>query len=247
MDNKICKWCEEDKPISEFSLRKKNGKINTRAECKKCSSERRRELYHTRNKEKILARNKKYIEARREYKKEYDKKREINNKAIRGKQRKLYYLHNKEEIKNNRKEYYYSNKDKVISLNNDYVRRNKEKVRLRQRENHKKRKQEDIGYSILKVLRTRVGSAVKRKGKKCNKTMYLVGCDMPFLLKYIEEKFSDGMTWNNYGKKGWHVDHIIPCAKFDMTNIEDQKKCFHYTNLQPLWWIDNLKKGAKIL
>jgi len=52
------------------------------------------------------------------------------------------------------------------------------------------------------------------------------------------------MTWSNYGK-GWHIDHIKPCASFDLSNPEQQKICFHYTNLQPLWAIDNIKKGAK--
>jgi hypothetical protein len=55
------------------------------------------------------------------------------------------------------------------------------------------------------------------------------------------------MTWDNYGKKGWHVDYILPCASFDLTKEEEQKKCFHYTNLQPLWWLDNIKKSDKIL
>ena len=51
------------------------------------------------------------------------------------------------------------------------------------------------------------------------------------------------MTWENHGQYGWHVDHIKPCALFDLTKIEEQKKCFHYTNLQPLWWRDNIKKS----
>ena len=51
------------------------------------------------------------------------------------------------------------------------------------------------------------------------------------------------MSWGNYGK--WHVDHIRPCASFNLVNEEEQKKCFHYTNLQPLWAKDNLSKGSK--
>jgi hypothetical protein len=75
--------------------------------------------------------------------------------------------------------------------------------------------------------------------------MELIGCDVPFLLKYLESKFSNGMTWNNYGK--WHVDHIKPCNSFDLQDIIQQKKCFHYTNLQPLWAYDNLSKGDKVI
>ena len=54
------------------------------------------------------------------------------------------------------------------------------------------------------------------------------------------------MTWKNWGVKGWHLDHIIPCASFDLSLPEEQKKCFHYTNLQPLWAEDNLSKGSKL-
>ena len=56
--------------------------------------------------------------------------------------------------------------------------------------------------------------------------------------------FSISMNWKNYGFKGWHIDHIIPCCKFDLSKENEQRKCFHYTNLNPMWAIDNLKKGS---
>lgn len=55
------------------------------------------------------------------------------------------------------------------------------------------------------------------------------------------------MSWENYGIRGWHIDHIKPCASFDLSIIEEQKECFHYTNLQPLWWHENLAKSDKII
>ena len=64
---------------------------------------------------------------------------------------------------------------------------------------------------------------------------------------HLENQFVDGMNWNNYGKNGWHIDHIKPCASFDLTDPKQQKICFHYTNLQPLWAIDNLIKHSKLL
>ena len=67
------------------------------------------------------------------------------------------------------------------------------------------------------------------------------------LVTYIEKLFVDGMSWDNYGPTGWHIDHIKPCASFDLTNQDEQRQCFHYTNLQPLWAADNIRKGAKMV
>ena len=72
--------------------------------------------------------------------------------------------------------------------------------------------------------------------------MEYVGCSPAFLREHLERLFSDGMTWENQGE--WHVDHIRPCASFDLSTEEEKKRCFHYTNLQPLWATDNLSKGA---
>lgn len=72
----------------------------------------------------------------------------------------------------------------------------------------------------------------------------LLGCTTENFVSYIETRFVKGMTWENYGAKGWHIDHIRPCASFDLTDIEQQKACFHYTNLQPLWARDNCRKGS---
>ena len=76
-------------------------------------------------------------------------------------------------------------------------------------------------------------------------TEKLLGCTFEYFIEYLQRLFKVGMTWKNYGK--WHIDHIKPCASFDLSKLEAQKKCFHYTNLQPLWAEENLKKGAKII
>ena len=79
--------------------------------------------------------------------------------------------------------------------------------------------------------------------KKYLKAEELVGCSIHYLKEYLTKQFKSGMNWNNVGK--WHVDHIIPVVKFNLKDPEQQKTCFHYTNLQPLWALDNLKKGTK--
>lgn len=88
-------------------------------------------------------------------------------------------------------------------------------------------------------LRTRIGKFV-RNGQSATKEL---GCSVVELKLYLESKFLPGMTWENYGK--WHVDHILPLSKFDLTDPEQFKKAAHFSNLQPLWATDNIKKGNK--
>jgi len=80
---------------------------------------------------------------------------------------------------------------------------------------------------------------------KSKRTMELLGTSIDNFWSHLESKFKPGMSRNNYGKR-WHIDHVVPCAYFDLTKPEEQFKCFHYTNLQPLWAKENLKKGAKL-
>lgn len=107
-----------------------------------------------------------------------------------------------------------------------------------------KRRKADPGFRISLSLRSRISGAIRNKGVwKSEKTKDLLGCSFEDFLSYLETLFKPGMSWLNYGE--WHLDHIKPCAVFDLTDLHQQKECFHYTNLQPLWAIENLKKGAK--
>lgn len=100
-------------------------------------------------------------------------------------------------------------------------------------------------YAIASKLRSRVLSAVRSQGgKKAGSTMKLVGCSTSELISHLEGQFQPGMTWENHGS--WHIDHKKPCASFNLVDPEEQRRCFHFSNLQPLWGVDNLKKGSKI-
>jgi hypothetical protein len=115
-----------------------------------------------------------------------------------------------------------------------YMEQNRGHRNSRARQINKVRRNNDIDYRMKGVLRCRLYSAVKNdKGHKSASTMKLVGCDILFLKGYLEAQFEPNMSWDNYGE--WHIDHILPCASFDLTSPEQQQKCFHYTNLQPLW------------
>jgi len=100
----------------------------------------------------------------------------------------------------------------------------------------KVRGKRDIYQSLLKVIHY---SLAKRKAIKRKRTMNLTGCSLDFLYLYIEKQFTEGMSWDNYGKYGWHIDHIIPCNTFNLFDEKEQERCFHYSNLRPLWASEN--------
>lgn len=113
----------------------------------------------------------------------------------------------------------------------------------------KNRIKTDPTFKLKMILRSRLSDAIKKQfGTKAYKSIELLGCTIEEARQHIEQQFTEGMTWDNHGigDDKWHIDHIIPCASFDLTDKEQQKLCFHYTNLQPLWQPDNLKKSDKI-
>ena len=130
---------------------------------------------------------------------------------------------------------------------------NPEKIKaivMKHRPNKNKRVRErmltDLDFKMRKRLSGRIRQALKgQKSTKMFKTLDIIGCTVYALRQHLESQFELGMSWDNHTFNGWHIDHIRPCASFDLTKPEQQKQCFHYTNLQPLWAEDNLKKGAK--
>lgn len=123
---------------------------------------------------------------------------------------------------------------------------NREKIQQTNTAYEKNRKLTDEEFKLLKTLRSRLGNALKKQNSsKNNKTIELLGCSISFLKGYLAGKFKEGMSWENHGE--WHIDHIKPCASFNLLDEEEHKKCFHYTNLEPLWAAENLSKGCKII
>lgn len=213
--HKICKTCKVDKPIIEFRFREDENRYIT--SCKNC--------------EKIS--------------------------------RKLNYILKKKSIRLSRKNYYKSNKDKILQQNKLWRSNNKEIIKnsnkmyriknyhilKRKRELNKSnrnaklrnRYKNDIKYRIICSLRHRLWETIVKE-YKITSIKNLIGCSIDELKIYLSSQFKQGMSWDNYGK--WHIDHIRPCASFDLTDPEQQKQCFHYTNLQPLWAVDNLRKNS---
>ena len=147
-------------------------------------------------------------------------------------------------MKQRRKEQYIKHREKRLLAVKEYVKNNKDKIRKRRSEYTINRYHNDPAFKIKMTLSRRMRGLIKKNGTR---TVDLIGCSIDDLKKHLEAKFTDGMNWENYGRNGWHIDHIRPCAGFDLTKKKQQKICFHYTNLQPLWEADNIRKGDKIL
>lgn len=117
------------------------------------------------------------------------------------------------------------------------------KIKLKTTKKWKKNR--GLQYKIRNNISARIYFAIKNNSsKKSINTIKLLGCDIKFFMKYIESQFIDGMAWENYGK--WELDYIMPCSRFDLTDEKQQKECFHYTNYQPLWKNDSIKKFNKL-
>ena len=167
-------------------------------------------------------------EIRAKYQKEYYE----NNKEKKTEYDKQYYQKNKEKGRENSRRYYQRSKEKV----KEYKLANKERFNARRRE----RREKDITWRLKTNLRTRLIAILGRK--KSISALNLVGCTVNELREHIEKQWQPGMNWDNHTKTGWHIDHIKPVNTFDLTDIEQQRKCFHYSNLRPLWAKDNLSR-----
>ena len=134
----------------------------------------------------------------------------------------------------------------------DRVRANKKTKPQRDKsaEYARRKRREDLQFAVKGRLRCRVRGAIRNhtggKAVKMSTTMDLVGCSPSKLIAHLESLFTPEMSWEHFKAGGIHIDHIKPCTSFDLTKESEQRKCFNYKNLQPLWAKDNLSKGAKI-
>lgn len=113
------------------------------------------------------------------------------------------------------------------------------------KEYHSRRYRDDVEYKLQHLVRNRLLNSIKNGVKKGSAVRDL-GCSIEELRMYLESKFQPGMSWENHGLHGWHIDHIRPLSSFDLGKEDEIKKACHYTNLQPLWASENIKKCAKI-
>jgi hypothetical protein len=167
------------------------------------------------------------------------------------------YINNKEKTNASSKAWYELNRERHIEHTSNYQKQNPEKNRLSTAKylknnpeyynNYRRnRYKTDPQFKLRIVLGNRINSALKsKKNIKIQKTLFLLGCTLEELQKYLQNQFKGEMNWDNHGSY-WEVDHIIPCSSFNLLDLTQQKQCFHYTNLQPLTVTQNRQKSNKI-
>lgn len=227
--------------IEEIKEYKKNWAKEKRKDPEwKAKQNANRKISRVRYKDIELEKNRKWKASNKERVKEY---------------RKQYWKKNQEQEKENfakwkseNEDYYKEIKsqcDKNYRLNNkEKIKEQKENYKLIRNEQQRDRYYSDINYNISKKLRASFRQAFELQGKvKKERVLKYLGCSLDELKIHLEKQFTIGMNWENKGE--WHIDHIKPVSLFDHSNEEQIKECWNYKNLQPLWETDNCKKSNK--
>lgn len=239
--DKICTKCKLVKSETSFS-KDKNSTSGLYSRCKECTKREtklksaeqkakeneRSRRYKLNNKDKVKQTAQSWYQRNKEKVIEYSKSRTYQNYSKHLERQRLYCSKNKEK----RKEYLSKNKIRISETK-------------RKRENY--RYNNDLMFKIRKSLRARLNKALSRN-YKTGSAVNALGISINDFKDYIEKLFQPGMSWENWGKlDGWEIDHIVPLSSFNLTNTEELNKACHYTNLQPLWSIDNRIKGNRLV
>ena len=234
--------CKEIKNVDEF-YKEKAKSDGYKSACKQCNSIKNKE-YRDNNKKHYKElweeyketdickhRGKRYYRANKEKCLLACKKWRGDNLDKVKEQRKLNNIKYKEKYTRQHKIWSENNPDKIRKYSNDRYYRNKDKIDAKINKNISKHMWESL-----------------KGNKQGSHWEILVGYTLNDLQIHLESKFQEGMSFNNYGKTGWHIDHIIPISlwKFEKPEDREFKQCWALCNLQPLWAVDNLRKGNKI-
>lgn len=246
---KVCTKCGVEKELEEFPKHKECTDGHS-GRCKACKVLRDRELReanpdrysayaHT---PKALATKQKYYAENRERinatnMANYYKKSEARKKASRE-----YYYKNREHNNERSRDYYQKNRVEIRAKCNEYKKNNRELFNTAFRKAKKEQPTLRMEYNLRSRMRIALNNA---SSKKKGHFWEIMGCTGKELKTYIEALFTESMSWDLYKEGEIHLDHIRPCASFDLSNAQEQKLCFNYRNLQPMWAKENLSKADK--
>lgn len=155
--------------------------------------------------------------------------------------RHLLYLKNRQKKREASLAYYYENKERRLAYKKRWLQQNKKRWATYIRNRY----HTDPIFRISLRLRQRITQALKHN-RLTIPALTALGCTVPELKAHLESKFQPGMTWENWGKHGWHIDHIVPLSSFDLNDPEQLKQACHFSNLQPLWAHENWSKHATV-
>lgn len=264
-----CKTCKQDLSEDKFQFRKDTQKYHP--DCKKCKNSKEK----LRRKAGLVKKRVKFnyacIECKTQKEPEdfYIKDKKTGRcdstcKECRKSGAKKWHIDNRTKSIENKKKWHEKNRDKVlVRMRKNYQRRmkenpekeyedrkkwkfeNRDKVKIYMKKYHKNRYATNINYKLACLLRGNANRIIKKGCKKNCKTLKMLGCSVQFVRDWLKSQFDEHMTWKNHGSY-WHMDHFFPVACFDLTKPEEQNKCFHWSNLQPLEGRANLRKGCKI-
>jgi hypothetical protein len=268
MPEKRCNICGVVKPYSEFR-RHRDCIGGVAARCKKCVSK-YDSKYRDENRDKVLEAQRKYDRRVRGEIARGERVVSERAKAVKRKYDLVYRRDNRERLTENAREYWIKNRDTLLERKRRYYLKNREEIKkkvaiyqsdpgFRRKRNAylrdytRRKRREDPMYKLVENLRCRVKDAVRGRYKKSRSAIELIGCSVKVVKWFLEQQFypdpetGEEMTWENYGTFGWHIDHIKPISYFDLSNLEEQRMAFHASNLQPLWWHENLSKGGRLV
>ena len=264
-----CKKCSVIKPLSEYR-KYTTGKGGIKSICKECDNIRRRD-WKRKNSDKINERRRYLTANDPEYRNRNNRNktqwridnREHHLKTHREGAKRRYWENPdyREKRLQDARNYQKNRTDEQIQRDRErryqYTQDNKEKITTYKKEWIKNKLKTDPVYKIKRGLTQRFRVALNRYlngkpiGVRGDSAVELLGCSLPEFMEYMEEQFynnpetSEKMTWDNWKVDGWHIDHIKPLSKFNLNDPKQVEKAVHYTNLQPLWWKENLEKKDK--
>lgn len=222
MTTKICSKCGQEKDLSLFNndKSKADGKYPSCSGCKKVADKE----YRTKNLEKKRSKDRDYYQE--------------NSEAIK-KRANDWYKENKERHIERMRQYYKENYKQIKETQKKWDDLNRDKIR----EYFRLKYENDINHRLKVLLNGRLRQCVKTKGKH---SFEYLACSIEYFKSWIEHQFNDQMSWDNISEY-WHLDHVIPCASFDLTKEEEIHKCYNWSNIRPLNKVENLSKGAKVI